>query len=1086
VNPRPSRRTVLLATGGSLLATQLCFETASAATTGFAHPGLLHSAADLDRMRAAVAGRQAPQYDGFLALAAHPRSSYDYVVRNTGHITSWGRGPANFMAEAVSDSCAAYQNALMWAVTGDVRYADKARDILDAWAGSLEAITGADGQLGSGLQGFKFVNAAELLRHTGYTGWPAAAVDRCRESFRKVWYRSFAGNALFANGNWDVAALQTIIAIAVFCDDRVMFENAVRYAVAGAGNGRIEHIVVEAPGQGQESGRSQAYAQLALGLLADTAAVAWNQGVDLFGHAEDRLLRGFEYTARYNLGDDSVPFTADLDRTGKYIKTVIATGNRGQLQPIYELAYGHYAGRRGLPTPYLEQVVFRNGSRFVEGTNDDHPGWGTLTHANPQIPQTAPSRPPGTPYGVTAQTAPAGVVLRWARSVDPLSCTDAASYTVKRAIGDSFATIATGLTDTVFTDSTVRPGRTYYYLVEATNAAGTSAGSLPVAAERSPWISKDIGPVRRPGRTDFDGRTFVLEAGGSDIGGTRDSFRFASVPMTGDGVVTARVVGPVSSQYASVGVMLRRSLEPGSAHASMLIKGLPLHTWSGVWTVRPDTDAPTTGTGSTLVPPSQQSAITVGAGFPISNLGSLPQSATPLEAPYVEAASDGYRLRRPYWVQVVRKGTTFTGLISPDGTTWTEVGSSKLQLGATLYVGIAVCSALDATYTETTTAAFDNVTVPGWSVRRPDRLTGPLTARSASSAIELAWTDLDVAASYTIHRSAGGRYQTIARDVTGFGVETRYRDATGVPGTTYRYVVTKTNVAGSGERSAEAGATMPTQAAPEITSATVAYANAGQPFRYRIVATNDPASYSATALPRGLSLDPRTGVISGTPVEQGLFTITIGAGPSTARVALTVAAPPPEPWAYRDIGDYVLDERELATYSAVAIRTPGITSHADGTFTVRGAGSDLNVINQGMTAQYASVLLTGDHTITARIVSTDPGGRVGLIMAKSLSPFDQQAGAIVSGDKTQFVRRLRVATGLATTEVAGAAVWLRLRRAGETFAAETSLDGTTWTPLGEPAAIAGFGEAPYHAGLAVVSRNPFVLNTTVFDNVSIS
>jgi hypothetical protein len=79
-----------------------------------------------------------------------------------------------------------------------------------------------------------------------------------------------------------------------------------------------------------------------------------------------------------------------------------------------------------------------------------------------------------------------------------------------------------------------------------------------------------------------------------------------------------------------------------------------------------------------------------------------------------------------------------------------------------------------------------------------------------------------------------------------------------------------------------------------------------------------------------------------------------------------------------------------------------------------------------------------------------------------------------------------VATGLATTEVAGAAVWLRLRRAGETFAAETSLDGTTWTPLGEPAAIAGFGEAPYHAGLAVVSRNPFVLNTTVFDNVSIS
>jgi hypothetical protein len=981
-NPLLSRRTLLITTGGLLAAMQVQFAQANAveasgpgqtiaASSGFAHPGLLHTADDLERMRTAVANQQSPQYDGFLALAAHPRSSYDYVVRNAGHITSWGRGPGNFMAEAVSDSCAAYQNALMWSVTGDVRHADKARDILNAWSASLEAITGADGQLGSGLQGFKFVNAAELLCHSGYAGWAQADIERCRESFRTVWYRSFAGNALFANGNWDVAALQAIIGIAVFCDDRVMFENAVRYAVAGAGNGRIEHIVVAATGQGQESGRSQGYAQLALGLLANSAAVAWNQGVDLFGHSDDRILKGFEYTARYNLGDNSVPFVTDLDRTGKYIKTVIATGNRGQFQPIYELAYGHYVSRRGLQAPYLEQVVFRNGSRFVEGTNDDHPGWGTLTQAKPAVVPSAPSVPPGTPYGLTAQGDSTGVVLTWARSVDPHSCANATSYTVKRATDDSFTTIATGLTETSCTDSTAKPGRTYYYTVEATNPAGTSMASVPVATERLPWASKDIGSVRRAGSTDFDGRSFVLEAGGTDIGGTQDSFRFAYLPMVGDGVVTARVVHPLSSQYASVGVMMRQSLDSDSAHASMLIKGLPLHTWSGVWTVRPDTAATTTGTGSTTVPPSQQQAITVNAGFPISNLGSLPQSATPLEAPYVEAASDGYRLRKPYWVRIVRKGNSFTGLISPDGETWTEVGSSKLQLGGQLYVGIAVCSALDATYTETTTAAFDNVTAPGWSVRRPDALAGALTAKSAASAIELAWTDLDVSAIYTVQRSttSGGPYKVIARGVSGFGVETRYRDSTGVPGTTYYYVVAKSNVAGNGPSSMEVGATMPTPSAPEITSATTAYANVDTPFQYRIAGTNDPTTYSATALPLGLTVDARTGVISGEPSEQGVFTVKVTAAnatdTATAQVALTVAAPPPEPWAYRDIGDYVLDERALATYSAVAIRTPGITSHNDGNFTVRGAGSDLNVINQGMTAQYASVPLTGDHTITA-------------------------------------------------------------------------------------------------------------------------
>lgn len=1056
-----NRRTLLIATGGSIAAAHLSPAAAAtstaSSTTGapFAHPGLLHSAEDLDRMRTAVAAQQSPVYDGFRALAAHARSSYAYVVRNAGHITSWGRGPANFMAEAVSDSCAAYQNALMWAVTGDVRHADKARDILNAWSASLEAITGADGQLGSGLQGFKFVNAAELLLHSGYDGWAPADLDRCRDSFRKVWYRSFAGTALFANGNWDVAALQAIIGIAVFCDDRVMFEDAVRYAVAGAGNGRIEHIVVEASGQGQESGRSQAYAQLAIGLLANTAAVAWNQGVDLFGHLDNRILKGFEYTARYNLGDDTVPFVTDLDRTGKYLKTAIATGNRGQFQPIYELAYGHYVGRRGLQAPYLEQVV----ARGIEGTNDDHPGFGTLTHRGAT---SGPATLPGIPSGLTARFEAAGVVLTWVRSVN------ATSYTVKR---DS-TTIATGVTATTYTDSTAKqPGRTYHYTVEAIGTVGTSAESLPVTTQRLPWASKDIGSIRA-GRTDFDGQTLVVEAAGTDLS---EGFRFVYYPLFGDGTVVARLVHPVSSQYATLGVMMRQTLNPDSAHASMLLKGLPLHTWSGVWTVRPTTGAPTTGTGSTLVPPTQQQAITVNAGFPISNLGALPESATPLSAPYVEAASDGYRLRRPYWVRIVRKGTTFTGSISPDGKTWTEVGSSKLHLGPQLYVGIAVCGSLGDR--ETTTAAFDNL-----GISRPAAPVGPLTAKSTTSAVELAWTDLDVNATYTVRRSSGGPFQVIATDVSGFGVETRYRDATGVPGTTYSYVVAKTN----GPYSQPTSARMPTKPESVITSATTAYANVGTRFDYRIAATNDPATFQATGLPSGLTIDRSTGVISGNPAEQGVFTIQLEAATATADVTLTVGAPPPEPWTYRDIGDYVLDERQLATYSAVAIRTPGITSYDAGRFTVRGAGADLNVINQGMTAQYASQLVTGDRTITARVLSTDTGGRIGLIMTKSLSPFDQSAGLILTGDKQQFVRRLRVATGLVTTETVGTATWLRLHRIGETFSAELSDDGQTWTPLGDPVPIPGFGNAPYHAGLAVVSRNPFALNTTVFDHVSIA
>ena len=461
--------------------------------------------------------------------------------------------------------------------------------------------------------------------------------------------------------------------------------------------------------------------------------------------------------------------------------------------------------------------------------------------------------------------------------------------------------------------------------------------------------------------------------------------------------------------------------------------------------------------------------------------------------PYVEAASDGYRLRRPYWVRLVRRGDVLTGLISPDGAAWTEVGSSRVHLGRDVYAGLATCGALgvDQPYAESTTAAFDNVTVQGWTTDTPGAPAGELRAGAAGGAVELAWSDLDVSATYAVkRRHAGGPYRVIASGVVpiGFGVETRYRDVTAVPGQSYDYVVAKTNAAGTGPDSSKLTMTMPTPAVPSMTSAGSAFANIGTEFRFMIAASNDPISFAVTGLPDGLSLDRKTGVISGRPLRVGTVKLGVSArnaaGVGAAEVTLTVGAPPPAPWRYADIGDYVLDERQLGSFSAVAIRTPGITSY-DGQFTVRGAGSDLNVIGQGMTVQYAYQAVTGDATFTARIVSRGGSGRVGLLMTKSLSPFDQLAGVVLDGGTPQFVQRLRVATGLVTTTGTGTgtATWLRIRRTGNAFAAEVSPDGESWTAIGAPGQIDTFGSAPYYVGLAVVSGAPFALSTTVFDDL---
>jgi hypothetical protein len=60
----------------------------------------------------------------------------------------------------------------------------------------------------------------------------------------------------------------------------------------------------------------------------------------------------------------------------------------------------------------------------------------------------------------------------------------------------------------------------------------------------------------------------------------------------------------------------------------------------------------------------------------------------------------------PYYVKIVRAGSTVTGFTSSNGSTWTQVGSATIALGSTVQIGLAV-SSHDTTTLET--ATFDNV-----------------------------------------------------------------------------------------------------------------------------------------------------------------------------------------------------------------------------------------------------------------------------------------------------------------------------------------------------------------------------------------
>ncbi len=103
--------------------------------------------------------------------------------------------------------------------------------------------------------------------------------------------------------------------------------------------------------------------------------------MDIYGESDNLLLKGLEYTAKYNLGQE-VPFEPYTDLTGKNTARRIASQGRGRFRPIYEMVWNHYEQRRGVPAPFTRQAAERI---RPEGAtrNSDHPGFGTLMFSLP-------------------------------------------------------------------------------------------------------------------------------------------------------------------------------------------------------------------------------------------------------------------------------------------------------------------------------------------------------------------------------------------------------------------------------------------------------------------------------------------------------------------------------------------------------------------------------------------------------------------------------------------------------------------------------------------------------------------------------
>lgn len=88
---------------------------------------------------------------------------------------------------------------------------------------------------------------------------------------------------------------------------------------------------------------------------------------------------------------------------------------------------------------------------------------------------------------------------------------------------------------------------------------------------------------------------------------------------------------------------------------------------------------------------------------PVNRVTSQRRTATGGTTASTKAAG----LTAPYWVKLVRTGSTFVASRSPDGVTWTTMNTATVTMGANVYIGLAVTSHDNTT---TCTATMDNVT----------------------------------------------------------------------------------------------------------------------------------------------------------------------------------------------------------------------------------------------------------------------------------------------------------------------------------------------------------------------------------------
>ena len=596
----------------------------------------------------------------------------------------------------------------------------------------------------------------------------------------------------------------------------------------------------------------------------------------------------------------------------------------------------------------------------------------------------------------------------------PFTFTGTFTHTVNGGLPTASESLTGNGTATVFLAADVNfPGswrvtRVFYSLNQ----------SLPAG-----WLSADIGVVGQPGNSSFSNDSFSLTGSGADIWGTEDGFRFTYQPVMSDGEIIARVDTLANtSPFAKAGLMMRQSAGASSAHVLIDVK-------------------------------------------PDGGVEFMTRSISGASTTFVAGAVEMF----PAWLKLTRVASTITGSISPDGVSWTVVGSATLPT-MPLLAGMVVTSHDNSVTTE---ALFAQVSI-------------------AASTLPSPWSSVDIgdvgAAGSATFTGGAFTVQGAGADIWGTADAFTFVSQS-VTGDTQ--LTTTVNSLDNTDTYAKAGVMMRASTNPSsphvildvrpngiiefMTRASagsettfIAGVQASFPVSLRLARTGSiitgyvlngaewtPVGATSTALPAGILV--------------GLAVTSHQAGTLATAVFGTIIVPFDPPFQAHDIGDVGL--------------AGGVVSD-NGIYTVAGAGADIWGTFDSF--QFASKPFFGT-VFVARVVSlqdTSPFAKAGIMLRESLAP---DAAFVILDVKPnggiEFM--VRPGTGAATQFLATATVttpvWLKLTvDNATTVTAWIGEEVNTWVPIGSATLPVGSWASPL-AGLAVTSHDTSRLNLAVFD-----